>query len=303
MNQNQLDFYLADAFSPAPFSGAQIGVFPETGALDDAAMQKLAAELNLPQTLFLQPGGTEATWRARIFNPQREMNFAAQAIIAGAYVLDHIGAAGDGSPLSLATHRGVLPLHFIREGGHLQLATFAMTVEPIVDPFTPPVEELARLLGLPSSAIETRRHAPKVAACGRPFLIIPLQHKDLVRQARFDFKAWSESSAPMTAAQEILLFSPGSHTPEADFHARLVGPEIGPKEDPPVGAAMPAFCAYLCSHSHIRRGTYTFAVERGADDARRSLLHLEMDHRGKERLSLRIGGQAVVVAEGRIRIP
>ena len=296
-------YYIADAFTSQPFSGAQIGVFPDTQGLDDLKLLRLAGELNLPQTIFLQPGGEEATYRARIFNPRREMNFAAQAIVAAGYILEHTGIIDATSPtttLTLATRRGVLPTHFIRENGRLRLVTFSMTVEPIVDLFAPPAEELAGFLGLNSTEIESKRFSPRIASCGRPFLIVPLKDNDAVHRARFDFKTWAESTAPATAAQEILLFSARTHQPEVDFHCRLVGPEIGPREDPPVGAAMPAFCGYLCSHPHIRKGTYVFTVERGAEGARRSLLNLEMDHKGSDRLNLRIGGEAVVVAEGTI---
>ncbi len=296
-------YYIADAFTRQPFSGAQIGVFAETDGLDDLQMLQLAGELNLPQTIFLQPGGEEATYRARIFNPRREMNFAAQAVVAAGYILEQTGAVATDSPsttLTMTTRRGVLPIHFIREDGQLRLVTFSMTVEPIVDLFTPPAEELARILGVQSVKIETERFTPRIASCGRPFLIIPLKDSEAVRRARFDFKTWAESTAPATAAQEILLFSSRTHRPEVDFHCRLVGPEIGPQEDPPVGASMPAFCGYLCSHPHIRKGTYVFTVERGAEGSRRSLLNLEMDHKASDRLKLRIGGEAVVVAEGQI---
>ena len=75
--------------------------------------------------------------------------------------------------------------------------------------------------------------------------------------------AWSQSIAPQTAAQEILLFSSKTPFLDADFNARLLGPRIGMHDDPPIGTAMPAFAAYLCSFEHTRKGTYTFAVDRG----------------------------------------
>ncbi|BCX88047.1 trans-2,3-dihydro-3-hydroxyanthranilate isomerase [Methylomarinovum tepidoasis] len=299
-------YYIADAFTSQPFSGAQIGVFPNAEGINERQMLQLAGELNLPQTIFLQPGGEEATWRARIFNPRREMNFAAQAIVAAGYVLDHIGSVGyedDSSTCSIATRRGVLPLYFIRDKDELKLVTFAMTVEPVVDRFAPTTEELAPMLGLQTQDIETQRFTPRIASTGRPFLIVPLRDSEAVRRACFDFKAWAQSTAPATAAQEILLFSARTRRPDVDFHARFVGPEIGPREDPPVGAGMPAFCGYLCSHEHIRKGTYVFTVERGVEGTRRSLLSLEMDHRGRDRLNLRIGGEAIITAEGGIRTP
>jgi len=51
---------------------------------------------------------------------------------------------------------------------------------------------------------------------------------------------------------------------------------------------MPAFASYLCSFEHTRKGTHTFAVDRGDAHSRRSVLNLEMDHKGLELLALRV---------------
>jgi trans-2,3-dihydro-3-hydroxyanthranilate isomerase len=66
---------------------------------------------------------------------------------------------------------------------------------------------------------------------------------------------------------------------------------------------MPAFASYLCSFEFLQKGTYTFAVDRGEAAQRRSLLNLEMDHKGLDTLTLRVGGEAVMVAEGVMTIP
>ena len=124
-----------------------------------------------------------------------------------------------------------------------------------------------------------------------------------VRNAKFNYAAWSQSIAPQTAAQEILLFSAKTPFNDSDFNARLFGPRIGVNEDPPVGSAMPAFASYLCSFDHVRKGTYTYAVGRGDADRRRSIINIEMDNKGEEKLTLRVGGQAVMVAQGTMTVP
>ena len=137
-------------------------------------------------------------------------------------------------------------------------------------------------------------------SCGFPYLIVPVWNYESVRKARFNFTAWSQSVAPQTAAQEILLFAPKSPFPDADFNARLLGPRIGLFDDPPIGSAMPAFCAYLCSFDHTRKGTHTFAVNRGGANSRRSVINLEMDNKQEARLTVRIGGEAVLAGKGEI---
>ena len=103
--------------------------------------------------------------------------------------------------------------------------------------------------------------------------------------------------APSMLAREIALFCSGAHA-KADFHIRLLGPDIGKDEDPPIGAFVPSFAAYLCAHDHIRIGTYPFTAERGNPQARLSLLDVEMDNKGEETLTVRVGGSAVTMSQG-----
>ena len=52
-----------------------------------------------------------------------------------------------------------------------------------------------------------------------------------------------------------------------------------------------------------KKGTYVYAVERGEEKIRRSVINLEMDHKGADELALRIGGEAVMTVEGVMDIP
>jgi trans-2,3-dihydro-3-hydroxyanthranilate isomerase len=65
---------------------------------------------------------------------------------------------------------------------------------------------------------------------------------------------------------------------------------------------MPAFCSYLCSFEHTQKGTHAFSVDRGQANTRRSVIRLEMDNKREESLTVRIGGHAVLVAEGTLDI-
>jgi len=134
-------------------------------------------------------------------------------------------------------------------------------------------------------------------------LVVPVFRYETARKARFNYANWSQSCAPQTAAQEILLFSPKTAHSDSDFHARLLGPRIGVNDDPPIGNAMPAFCGYLCSFDFMQKGTYPFSIDRGEERQRRSVLNIEMDHKGTDALTIRIGGSAVMVAEGTLTVP
>ncbi|MFZ2450961.1 MAG: PhzF family phenazine biosynthesis protein [Methylovulum miyakonense] len=300
-------YYIADVFTRQIFSGAQIAVFPYADALTRQQMQKIACELNLSETVFVKKRDKLTGKRVmRVFSPQREIDFAGHPIIATAYVLADIGdieLTGAITPLVFVQNDGDVDVNISAQDGKPTLVQFTRKLAPVVDRFAPTTEELAGFLSLQPSEFDTKKYSARLVSCGFPYLIVPVFNYETVRKARFNYLTWSQSSAPQTAAQEILLFSPKTLHPDANFHTRLLGSRIGIHEDPPVGSAMPAFAAYLCSFDFMQKGTYTFSVDRGEDKNRRSVLHLEMDHKRLENLTIRVGGEAVLVAEGMMTIP
>lgn len=304
MNYN---YYIADVFTSQVFNGAQIAVFPNADGLSNEQMQLLAKELNLTETVFVFHPGSEGTRRKmRIFSPLGEIDFAGHPIIATAYVL---GCCGDINlteaitPVVFEQNVGPIDVNISANQGKPFFVQFSRKVSSIVDRFAPTDEELAAFLSIQQSELDHKKYSPRLVSCGVPYLIVPVWNYESVRKARFNYAAWSQSIAPQTAAQEILLFAPKTPFMDSDFNARLLGPRIGIHEDPPIGSAMPAFASYLCSFEHTRKGTHTFAVDRGDAKARRSVLNLEMDHKGQEQLALRVGGEAVMFAQGTVFLP
>ncbi|MCG2635279.1 MAG: PhzF family phenazine biosynthesis protein [Gammaproteobacteria bacterium] len=300
-------YYIADIFTGHPFAGAQIAVVPRADGLDERQMQLLARELNLSETVFVMANAANRNHRRiRIFSPTGESAHAGHPIIAAAYVLAASGEldlAAEDTPLSLQQKTGVTAITVSSSNGKPDFVQFTQQVASVIDRFAPTPQELAELLSIRPEEIDSRVFSVRLVSCGFPYLIVPVHSYATVRRAQFNYRAWGQSTAPQTAAQEILLFSGRTPHADANFNARLLGPDIGIHDDPPVGSAMPAFAAYLASHEHIQLGTHTFAVDRGDDQSRRSVLNLEMDHRNQALLTLRLGGQATIVAEGRIRTP
>lgn len=299
-----LPFYTADVFTNRLFSGAQIAVLPNADNLTAAQMQLLAREFNLSETVFITSSqGEESAFRFRIFTPHNEIDFAGQALIAAGHVLVSNGLVslnGQSTEFKVALNKSQVSMHIDQQQDQSLLIQFAMSVKPQIDEYTPEQEELAEILSLAQSDLGAGKYRVLSSASDRNFLIIPAQSHAIVRQASFDMKAWSRTSAPATLAQSILLFTPHSDTSHADFHARLLGPGIGVQEDPPIGASIPAFVAYLAAHAHIVSGRHSFVVERGEPATRQSLLSVEMDNYGNDEIPLRVGGQAVMVSSGTI---
>lgn len=300
-------YYIADVFTDRLFNGAQIAVFPAADGLSSDTMAAIAKELNLTETVFVFHANEAGNRRRmRIFSPLREIDFAGHPIIATAYVLAECGDVNLGGTLTkiiLEQNSGPTEVNISSTAGKPNFVQFSRSDSAIIDRFAPTDEELGQFLGLQIADLDHKKYSPRLVSCGFPYLIVPVWNYESVRKARFNYPAWSQSAAPQTAAQEILLFAPKSPSPDADFNTRLLGPNIGLQDDPPVGSAMPAFCSYLCSFEHTQKGTHSFAVERGEISTRRSLLQLEMDNKQQEKLTIRIGGQAVIFAQGSINLP
>lgn len=301
------NYYIADVFTKQVFNGAQIAVFPNAEGLNTGQMQLVARELNLTETVFVfHPNKESSTRVMRIFSPTHEINFAGHPIIATAFVLASCGEitlTEKITPLVFEQNTGVVEINISAENGQPTFVQFTRKVTSSIDRFTPPNEELASFLSLQVSELDHKKYAPRLVFSDIPYLIIPVWKYESVRNAKFNYTAWNQSSAPQTSAQEVLLFSPKTPFSDADFNVRLFGSRIGIHDDPPVGSAMPAFASYLCSFEFMQKGTYTFAVDRGDEKTRRSVLNLEMDHKGDDLLTIRVGGNAVMVAEGTMYIP
>ncbi|MCK5869971.1 phenazine biosynthesis protein PhzF [Methylococcaceae bacterium HT4] len=300
-------YYIADAFTKKAFNGAQVAVFPEAEGLNAQQMTLVARELNLSETVFLSKIGKSGNrFQMKLFSPLGEVDFASQAIISAAFALAANGRLklnNTHTPVVFQLNSGDVEANVSSTDGKPDFVQFTRTVSPVVDYFAPSEAELASFLGIDAAYIDNNKYATRLVSCGVPYLIVPTFYYETLREAKFDFAAWSQSIAPQTAAQEFLLVSPKTPAQNTDFAVRLLGPNIGAHEDPPVGSAIPALAAYLCSFDHLQKGTYTFAVERGDEAKRRSVLNLEMDHKGEDTLTLRVGGEAVKVSEGTMFIP
>ena len=224
-------YYIADVFTRQIFNGAQIAVFPKAEGLSNDQMQLLARELNLTETVFVfHPESGSTKRKMRIFSPQGEIDFAGHPIIATAYVL---GSCGDIDLTEALTHVvfeqnvGPIDVNITANQGKPVFVQFSRKVSSIVDRFAPTDEEMAGFLSIQQSELDHKKYSPRLVSCGFPYLIVPVWSYESVRKAKFNYSAWSQSIAPQTAAQEILLFAPKTPFADSDFNARLLGPRIG----------------------------------------------------------------------------
>ena len=300
-------YYIADVFTSRPFCGAQIAVFPRADGLNQLQMQLMARELNLSETAFVfAPVNGSGNRRVRIFSPQAEIHFAGHPIIAIGYVLASIGdirLTDRYTQFILEENIGPIAVNITGEAGQPVLVQFSLEIKPVVDRYVPVEAQIADMLSLAETDLENKKFQPLLVYADRTYLIVPVRSYNAVRQAKFNYLAWGQTSIPASMATDILLFTTQTDTPQSNFHARLVGLNIGINDDPPIGSAMPAFTGYLCAHDHIKKGTHAFVIDRGLLSTRKSILSIEMDHKQEEKLTIRVGGPAVMISTGEMLAP
>ncbi len=309
-NSKNYTYFTADAFTEQPFHGVPLPVFIDATGLTDQQMQNISNELNATSTIFLFPTAQSDKRTVRVFNKEKEIPASIHAVQAASYVLAQTGT------IELIERHTCITLCSELKGHEQEIESYVSkkvsgdagivqqtyNTHAAIDYYTPTNEELAAMLSLTPADIGFDHYRPLIVSCGVPYLIVPIMSYNAIREAKFNEAAWSNSSAPMSLAQEILLFANNTDDNSADFHARLLGPAIAHHEDPPIGSAIAPFANHICDHPHVQPGTHVFGIQRGANDARKSLFYVEMDNKQSKDLTIRVGGHAVMMSEASIKV-
>lgn len=293
-------YCLIDAFAQNPFGGVPITVFTHGHTIKEQSFGKVASEMPTSETVFIKKQNDDA-FELRIFSQQGEQGFAAHTSVAALKAIHHTGLINEKNNygvIKLINQDGVIS-GLIEKNDDKETILISKKFERNVDHFVPRLEETANTIGLKIEDIDTHNYSNLIVSTGLPYLFVPLKSYTAIREAYFHRNAWSQSSLPTSLVDKIFLFAPNTDSEDGDFHCRLLDGNSS-NNDPAIGEAAPAFAAYLCEQKHVRRGTHVFTLRRGANKARQSYLHVEMDNFGEDTLNLRIGGSAYVTAQAKL---
>jgi PhzF family phenazine biosynthesis protein len=209
--------FQVDAFTTRRFAGNPAAVMPLAGFPEDAVLQALAAENNLPETAFLVPEGGD--YRLRWFTPTTEVPLCGHATLASAAVVMERLEPGR---RRVVFHSASGPLTVTRTAAGYRMDFPARPSQPVPAPSgladalkVVPIEVWAdpfNYLALLESAPAVRELAPDLAAI-----------------ARLD-------------CQGVVVTAPGDGV--YDFVSRYFAPAKGIPEDPVTGGAHCALTPY-----------------------------------------------------------
>jgi trans-2,3-dihydro-3-hydroxyanthranilate isomerase len=271
------------------FARTQLAVFLDAQGLDDASMQRIARELNLPEVTFVLPSSLAGCVAdVRIFTPLKEMVFAGHPTIGTASVLRDKGAVPPSlTDFQLQEKVGPVPVRVADDGSEIiRLRTPKIEWERAFEPTL-----CADVLGLPAGDLVGNGVAPQLLSAGNPTLFVPLRNQESVD------RSWLTPDGMKVLRgdePEPFCVFPFAARPEGAY-SRMFAPDYGIPEDAATGSATGPLAAFMTKHRLTSASR--FVSEQGTKMGRRSLLHVHIQEAG----DIDVGGHVTPVGEGTIR--
>jgi trans-2,3-dihydro-3-hydroxyanthranilate isomerase len=303
-------FATLDVFTDTPLAGNPLAVVLDAEGLDGGAMQAIAREFNLSETVFvLPPEELRHRARLRIFTPTRELPFAGHPTVGAAVLLAlrdraerHAAAQADAAAFGLEEEIGTLSCAVeAAEDGGSGRARFKLPVLPSYLGDAVAKDSLASALGLKPNEIGFHRHQPSRHGAGPLFTFVPLASGEALARARLDVGRF-ERLFPQAQADALYLYAVDAEGLGHRYLARMFAPHLGVAEDPATGSAAAAFAGVLMQFEPLGEGTHDVVIRQGLAMGRPSTIDLQLVITEGALRSVEIGGQAVVVSEGVLRV-
>jgi len=292
-------FVTLDVFTRARFAGNPLAVVRDADGLDDAAMQAIAREFNLSETVFLlPPGGPSHRARLRIFTPSRELPFAGHPTVGTAALIGIDAGAGE-HQFVLGERIGPVRCIVTVEDETVATASFDLPQLPVEIAPAPDPAAMARALGLAPADVGLDGFAPAVYSAGVPMAFVPVTGLAAIRRCRPDAGGIAEALGE-DGPRAVFVFCRETEDPAFSFHARMFAPAFGISEDPATGSAVAAFAGLLARGEPQAKGERKFAIEQGYEMGRPSQIGLAFTTSWGRLQRASIGGAAVVVSRGTI---
>lgn len=292
-------FVTLDVFTTRPHAGNPLAVVLDSEGLDTAAMQTIAREFNLSETVFVAAPANPANRAAiRIFTPGQELPFAGHPTVGTAALLALRDAAERRVSDSLILEEKVGLVTCVVALGNARSARATFTLPKLPEQIAQPIADavLAEALGLELADLGFEEHRPSAFSAGVAYITVPVANREAVAKARIA----GTFERTMATAQNGNAFIYCRQTEEAGhhYHARMFWPEAGVTEDPATGSAVAAFAGAVMAFDRPGDGTHRFVIEQGYEMGRPSQIELTLTVAGGALASATIGGGAVVMSEG-----
>ena len=292
-------FITLDVFTEKRFAGNPLAVVLEPEGLDTAAMQQIAREFNLSETVFVWPAENKAhRARIRIFTPVSELPFAGHPTVGTAVLLGLHDGGSQPRDFTLGLNIGPVSCHVTPAADQgravFQLPRLPENVGAPADDAT-----IAAALGIAPADIGFDGLRAARWSAGAPYTMVPVRDLNVIKRCHVETGHW-KAAFGFDAHAAAYMFCRETAELGHQFHTRMFAPLQGVSEDPATGSAAAAIAGYLAAHSGYGEGEHATRIEQGYEMGRPSLIELTLKIGGGKLTGASIGGSAVTVMEGSI---
>lgn len=290
-------YHVLDVFTDRALAGNPLAVVLDAEGLESSAMQAIAREFALSETVFVAPPRDPTNLaHLRIFTPARELPFAGHPTVGTAVLLGLLEAPDlvrrEEVTLVLEEEIGPVTCTVRCRRGEAPHARFDVPrLSARVEGDRPSNVALADRFGLEVEAIGFAGHRPSLYSAGVPFTFVPVRSVEALGRARL-----------LGEGAYYLYTRVSQPAGRPAVRARMLSSNLGVTEDPATGAAAAAFAGVLLEHDRLGDGEHDCIIDQGVEMGRPSRIGLAFGVRDQALSSTTIGGHAVLVAEGKLSI-
>lgn len=284
-------FLQLDVFAPRPGTGNPLAVVLDADGLDDAAMQAIARWTRLPETTFISaPTIPGASYRIRMFAPQKEVPFAGHPSVGSAHAVLEAGIAApvDGQLIQDGI-AGPLPLRISEHGGVRTIAirTPRAAVAEVVGAGDPRLQPA--ISGWPLGELP-----PVLMDGGRRWWLVEVADEASLRGLAPEWDAIA-TLAESTGAMGVFAYA-RSHGEDYQLVVRAFVGNGRRFEDAASGAANAVLAAWLDERNALPGIGKRYTASQGREVGHDARLELYIDEDGE----VWSGGQVQTVIRGTI---
>ncbi|MEB9974721.1 PhzF family phenazine biosynthesis protein [Bacillus cereus] len=291
------EFMVINSFSGENLTGNPAAVFFEPSGLDNNALQNIAKQINLVETVFVYPSNN-ADFLFRYFTPNKEVSLAGHPTIAAFMALVNSKKIdlSKKSIYQIETQNGIreVVIENVRNQVLVKMKQSSPKfISPIINKKT-----IANTLGINEADIAFNLPIQTIDL-GVKYLVIAVNSLNALMSVKRDIQLLQELCENL-GVREVQIFTFDTYGEDFDFHTRNLCPREG-MEDPACGMGNAAVGAYLANNYYNKQKCIHLRAEQGTIVKMPCLIELFISKKEKD-IELYIGGTGKKVVEGKFFI-
>ena len=309
MPSRSYEFIQLDVFTQTALTGNPLAIFIDGRGLSDDEMQALAREMNLSETTFILPRDASTEGRdgktVRIFTVAEELPFAGHPTLGTALYL-YASESGLNSTkpaeITLDLKAGKIPVRFTGQTENAEHDRVDGRIFGEMRQRDPEFgttfsrDEIAPLIGVATDEIAEDWPVQSVST-GLTFTIVPLGNPDTLANLSFTY-APAEEFLKKRGGKFFYFLCPERRQSALEARARMF---FYGGEDPATGSAAGCAASWMVQHK-IAKSDEQVVVRQGGAIGRPSEMYVRATRDGKRVTNVRVGGYAVEVLRGTVRL-